>query len=82
MNHERQKNQFKKREPSPIPPSIQPILVGVDEAASALRVGRTMIYALMLKGILPYVKIGKRRLVAVSALNALAVRLSSQEVTE
>ena len=82
MNHERQRTQFKKREPSPIPPSIQPLLVSVDEAATALRLGRTMVYALMQAGVLSFVKIGKRRLVAVSALNTLVERLSNQGVTE
>jgi|GEM_PF-5846542 len=60
-----------RQEPSPIPP----LLLGVDEAAGALRISRTSLYALMGSGTLAFVKIGKRRLVAVSALDALVESL-------
>ncbi len=76
MNHECMKEPPKRKEPSPIPP----LLLGVDEAASALRLGRTKIYGLMLDGTLPFVKIGSRRLIAVSALTSLVERLQSGEV--
>lgn len=76
MSLEFMKIPSKRKEPSPIPP----LLLGVDEAASALRLGRTKIYGLMLDGTLPFVKIGSRRLIAVSALTSLVERLQSGEV--
>lgn len=66
------------RELGPIP--ISPLLVSIDEAATALRLGRTKVYGLMLEGALPWVKIGSRRLIAVSALTSLVERLQSGEV--
>jgi len=76
MSSEQYQQHSARKDPSPIPP----FLVGVDEAAGALRIGRTKIYALMLSGALPYVKIGKRRLVAVSALSSLVDNLQAGEV--
>jgi excisionase family DNA binding protein len=54
----------------------------VDEAATALRLGRTMVYALMQAGVLSFIKIGKRRLIPVSGLKTLVDHLSNQGVTE
>ncbi len=82
MSHGRQRNQINKCESSPPPPTIQPLLVSVDEAATALRLGRTKIYSLMKAGALSYVKIGKRRLIPVSGLKTLVDHLSDSGVNE
>lgn len=82
MNHERQSTNFGERVPPLSPPSIQPLLVSVDEAATALRLGRTKVYALMGAGVISFIKIGKRRLVPVSSLRALVDQLSGQGVIE
>jgi len=47
---------------------IAPLLYRVEEAAEALRVGRTVVYELIRCGALRTVKVGTRRLVPVEAL--------------
>ncbi len=44
------------------------------EAMAYLRLSRGAVYALMEQGHLPYVKLGRRRLVPVQAMLALAAR--------
>lgn len=56
-------------------PAIQKVLHSVEEAAVALSVGRTTIFDLIRTGQLRAVRIGKRRLVAASELEAYASRL-------
>jgi len=62
--------------PAPVAatPAIKRVLVSVEEAAEALCMGRTSVFALIREGQLLTVKIGKRRLVAVSELHAFAHR--------
>lgn len=55
-------------------PAIKRVLVSVEEAAQALGMGRTTAFALIRDGQLLTVKIGKRRLVAVSELDAFVLR--------
>ena len=57
---------------------VQPILYGVDEAATALRLSRSLIYELIRSGRLRSVKQGRRRLVPVSALEEYVASLESQ----
>lgn len=47
---------------------VTPVLYGVDEAAEALRLSRSVIYELIRSGQLRTVKQGSRRLVPVAAL--------------
>lgn len=47
---------------------IPPVLYRVDEAAEALRISRSVIYELIRSGRLRTVKVGRRRLVPVQAL--------------
>ena len=49
-------------------PSVQPLLYDVQEAATALRLSRSVIYELIRSGQLRTVKQGRRRLVPVAAL--------------
>jgi len=62
--------------PAPVAatPAIKRVLVSVEEAAQALGMGRTTAFALIRDGQLLTVKIGKRRLVAVSELDAFVLR--------
>jgi excisionase family DNA binding protein len=55
--------------------SIAPVLYRVEEAAAALRLGRTIVYELIRCGDLRTVKIGTRRLVPVAAVEEYAARL-------
>jgi excisionase family DNA binding protein len=50
-------------------PSVQPLLYDVQEAATALRLSRSVIYELIRSGQLRTVKQGRRRLVPVAALD-------------
>ena len=47
---------------------IPPVLYRVDEAATALRLSRSLLYELIRSGRLRTVKVGSRRLVPVEAL--------------
>lgn len=47
---------------------IPPVLYRVEEAAEALRMSRSLIYELIRSGQLRTVKVGRRRLVSVRAL--------------
>lgn len=55
------------------------LLISVSEAARRLRIGRTAAYALVLKGDLQSVKIGRTRRVVVSSLEAYIQRLVEGE---
>lgn len=52
-----------------VKPRIEPKVMTVDEAGQALRLGRTMLYELMNSGALRSIKVGKRRLVPVDAID-------------
>jgi len=61
-----QQSQIKTPE-SPLPP----LALGIREAAKSICTSPSALYALMKSGRLAYVKIGKRRLIPVSALEEL-----------
>jgi excisionase family DNA binding protein len=66
--------------PSGIGPSVPlKVLFSIEEAASALSMGRTTLFALIRKGDIAAVKIGTRRLIAASELEAFAIRLQKGE---
>jgi len=52
------------------------LLLSVLEVADSLGVSRSTVYTLMTSGRLPYVKIGRRRLVTVEALRAYVETLN------
>lgn len=47
---------------------VQKLLVTVEEASELLGIGRTGAYELVMRGVIPSVKIGRRRLVVRAAL--------------
>lgn len=55
---------------------LEPRLVSVNQAAEALGIGRDLAYRLIAKGVLASIKVGKRRLVPVQALDELVADLS------
>lgn len=55
--------------------SIPPVLYRVDEATEALRISRSVIYELIRSGQLRTVKVGRRRLVPVQALDEYVASL-------
>lgn len=57
---------------------VVPLLYDVEEAAQALRLSRTVIYELIRSHRLRTVKLGRRRLVPVSALVEYVESLSSE----
>lgn len=63
-----------KREPLTVS-EIAPVLYRVEEAAEALRLGRTIVYELIRCGALRTVKVGTRRLVPVEAVREYAASL-------
>ncbi len=50
---------------------MQPIVTSINEAAKALSLGRTSIYALIREGRLEAVKMGRRTLVKVESIRRL-----------
>jgi len=50
---------------------MEPILVSVNDAASALNLGRTSIYALINEGRLLTIKLGRRTLIPVESIRKL-----------
>lgn len=59
--------------------AIAPILYRVDEAAEALRISRSVIYELIRSSQLRTVKVGRRRLVPVEALEEYVTSLSGDD---
>ena len=53
---------------------MDPLLCSIPEAASALGIGRSKTYELIGAGLLETVAIGRRRLVRVESVKALAAR--------
>jgi excisionase family DNA binding protein len=51
------------------------LAVGVEEAAELLGLGRSSVFILMKDGTLKSLKVGKRRLIAMSELEAFLARL-------
>ncbi len=56
-------------------PTFEPVLVSIDTARAMLGgIGKTNLYAMLSAGDLESVKLGKRRLIRVSSIQALADR--------
>ncbi len=55
------------------------LLLTTDEAAEALGVGKTKLYELLGRGELPSLKIGRRRMVPMRAIEDFVERLMAEE---
>ena len=66
--------------PLPAQNPIDKVFHSVEEASEILSLSRTFVFALIMGGQIHSVKIGKRRLVAATELDAYAVRLQEGEV--
>ena len=53
---------------------MPPMMFDVSEVADRLRIGKTFVYDMMERGELPYVKLGRRRLVDARDVEALISR--------
>ena len=58
------------------------LLLSVDEAAQRLSVGRSLLYGRLLRGELVSVKVGRRRLVPVAALEDFVRQLGERQEAE
>lgn len=58
--------------------TVEPLLVRVEEAAEALRIGRTRVYDLIRLGKLESVKEGRSRLIPVDALHSYVTSLRKE----
>jgi excisionase family DNA binding protein len=58
----------------------QSLLVTVEEATSLLHIGRTTAYELVMRGLVPSVKIGRRRLVVREGLQKYVDELSNVHI--
>lgn len=58
---------------------LRPLNIGIPEAARVLGVGRSSIYELLKAGRLASVRIGTRRLITVTSLEALSANLAGGE---
>ena len=63
---------------SPVAPPVKKLLFSVEETAETLSIGRTSCFALIRKGHIRSVTIGKRRLVAGDEIEAFASRLQKE----
>lgn len=63
--------------PDITPPAAEPEAVSVDEAGRLLGLGRTKVYELIRDGVLPTVKLGRRRLVRPSTARQVLASLES-----
>ena len=54
------------------------LLLTVEQAASTLNLGRTVIYQLLMKGEIESLKVGRSRRIPASALNDYVARLRSE----
>jgi excisionase family DNA binding protein len=68
-----------KSSPTPLGQAVpcQPLFIGVPEVARRFSLGQTSTWALIRDGKLPVVRIGRRTLVSVKALEEFAANLTS-----
>jgi excisionase family DNA binding protein len=59
--------------------TVEPVLLRVEEAAEALRIGRTRVYDLIRLGKLESVKEGRSRLIPVDALHSYVTSLRKEK---
>ncbi len=61
---------------------MQPICITPEEAANVLGIGRTFVYELIANGRLESIKLGRRRLIPMEALERLIAELREQQHQE
>ena len=61
-------------------PNELPLLLSVEQAASAIGLSRTVFYDRMMRGKITSVKEGRRRLIPRSALEAYVARLLAEQI--
>ncbi|MBT2383016.1 helix-turn-helix domain-containing protein [Streptomyces sp. ISL-11] len=61
-------------------PPIEPLLYTPEEAAKALRIGRSTVYELMAEGALPYTKRGRSRRIKRCDLEAYVMDLPHEAI--
>jgi excisionase family DNA binding protein len=54
----------------------------VDEACSALSIGRTAVFDLLRRGEIASVKVGRRRLIPVASLDAYLAQLVAEQIDQ
>lgn len=60
------------------PQTIQPLAIGVEDAARAIGVSRSVIYEIIATGDLPSFKMGRRRMVLAKELEVFVNRKASE----
>ena len=55
------------------------LLLTIDEAAALLSCGRSFLYPRLMRGELPSVKLGRKRLIPAAALEAYVQRLQAEQ---
>jgi excisionase family DNA binding protein len=58
---------------------MEPVLVSVDQAAKVVGLGKSKLYELLLSGELKSLKIGRRRLISMSALKEFVDDLAASQ---
>ncbi|MBN8428008.1 MAG: helix-turn-helix domain-containing protein [Xanthomonadales bacterium] len=58
----------------------EPLAIGVDEAALIVGIGRTRMFQMIAKGVIPAFKIGRSRLIRMADLRAFVDRAARGEV--
>jgi excisionase family DNA binding protein len=61
---------------------MEPVLVSVDQAATVVGIGKSKLYELLLSGELKSLKIGRRRLIRMSALEEFVDGLAISQMNK
>ncbi len=73
------RSRLKQQAPATPPTPLKKVFHSVEEAAEILNLGRSTVFTLIRERRLHTARVGKRRLVSASELEAFAVRLQEEE---
>ncbi len=59
-------------------PQLQPLSLGIDDAARVIGVARSMLYEIVARGELPSFKLGRRRMILAKELEAYINRVAKE----